>query len=240
MTVWVALCIKSSTCLISPFVHKPFGFLRQPPYPKVPKTSCLDYLTVPPYSDTNVVAEPTIPLLLDKESHVTNEDLMVLEPNLSPWDLEGLQDTDHDGSDVGSVGSKRLVSLSDKKEDILDLIDIEEPYYALQNEHEIMVGDGTTGEQEGFVCSVHREMPVSRENGGISFGEVGRHSAAAASVAAALKNPKKSRHHYLASEYFWEVVPRQESVIDQQMASVMNKNKFPTRPDGDECTIYCR
>jgi hypothetical protein len=92
----------------------------------------------------------------------------------------------------GSIGIERpnfhLVKI-DFDDDIKEFIDIERPYYALNDEHNIV--DPITKESVGFVCTVRREMPISVENGGISFGEVGRYSATAATVAAFLKNPKK-------------------------------------------------
>jgi hypothetical protein len=84
-------------------------------------------------------------------------------------------------------------------------------------------------------------MPVSRESGGISFAEVGRHSAVAATCAAALKNPMPGRFHYLANEYEWKVMPR-EGNMPQGLSDLINNGKFslPETASDDECIIYSR
>ena len=230
VTVWVVFCINASTCFVSntPFGHKSLGFQGQLFDRKVSKRSLYKSVV-----NLEAVESIDLPLFDLGFPQVSDELDSGVDSTIDLPQFELIEK-----SAAVNTAFKSLVPLSKREQGIFDLIDIEHPYYALQNECEII--DGTTKEQEGFVCSVRREMPVSRENGGISFGEVGRHSAAAASVAAALKNPKKSRHHYLASDYSWEVVPRKVSVIDQQMASVMNSEQFSMRPDSDECTIYCR
>ena len=76
------------------------------------------------------------------------------------------------------------------------------------------------------------------------MGEVGRHSAAAATVAASLiksKNGINGRFHYLASEYSWKVRPA-EDTVRQELSTVFNRDEFAihTSSDPDECTIFCR
>ena len=110
---------------------------------------------------------------------------------------------------------------------------------ALKNERNIV--DNISKESVGFVCTVSPEMPISRENGGISFGEAGRHSAAAASVAASLKNPKKDlRYHYLASSYTWEVTPREGNVPEELSRVIGSSSDFSLPTSSEECIIYCR
>ncbi|KAL3801819.1 hypothetical protein HJC23_001215 [Cyclotella cryptica] len=120
--------------------------------------------------------------------------------------------------------------------DIKKLIDIEKPYYALKNEHSVI---DSTGESVGFVCTFRREMPISRENGGISFGEVGRHTAASATVAAALKNPKRGRFHYLASDYTCDVGPLQGVAKKVIPKALDGSGDFLTNLDEDEFIIFC-
>eukprot|EP00804_Cyclotella_cryptica_P028010 CCRYP_003869-RA/>CCRYP_003869-RA protein AED:0.19 eAED:0.44 QI:497/0.5/0.66/1/1/1/3/0/486 len=122
-------------------------------------------------------------------------------------------------------------------DDIKKLIDIEKPYYALKNEHSVI---DSTGESVGFVCTFRREMPISRENGGISFGEVGRHTAASATVAAALKNPKRGRFHYLASDYTCDVGPLQ-GVAKRMISKALDGSGdfLTTDLDEDEFIIFC-
>ena len=73
------------------------------------------------------------------------------------------------------------------------------------------------------------------------MGEVGRHSAAAASVAASLKNEITGRFHYLASDYSWEV-HKADGTVHQELSTVVNSDEFdiPTISDPDECIIFCR
>lgn len=99
--------------------------------------------------------------------------------------------------------------------DIESFLDVARPYYALKNEHAIV--DDSTGETVGFVCTVRGEMPMAGEVGDLAFAEgkivfvycqsfihgfdsylinyieVGRHVAVAGTVAALLRNPKRSR-----------------------------------------------
>lgn len=83
-------------------------------------------------------------------------------------------------------------------------------------------------------------MPVLRENAGISFGEVGRHTAAAATVAASYKNPIPGRFHYLANEYEWKVMPR-EGNMPQELSELINKGEFSLpKTASDECIIFCK
>mmetsp|Transcript_20885 Transcript_20885/g.41923 ORF Transcript_20885/g.41923 Transcript_20885/m.41923 type:complete len:241 (-) Transcript_20885:965-1687(-) len=115
--------------------------------------------------------------------------------------------------------------------DIENFIDISRPYYALENEHKIT--DGETGEVIGFVCTGRREMPTSRDSGGLACGEVGRHMAAAGTVAASLKNQSKNRFHYLASNYRVDVSPYKGKV----KAEVPHfGDKFGT----EDPIIFCR
>ena len=74
------------------------------------------------------------------------------------------------------------------------VIDVSRPYYALENEGAIKVGDETIG----FVAEVNPEMPISYEAGDMGYCETARHMAIAGSVAAALANPKQAKHYYLA------------------------------------------
>ena len=75
---------------------------------------------------------------------------------------------------------------------ICDLIDISNPYYALQNLSEIGSGE------------VYAEIDVERleydELSPISQAEAGRHLAILGSCALSLINKKKSKHYYLASK----------------------------------------
>mmetsp|Transcript_9411 Transcript_9411/g.20037 ORF Transcript_9411/g.20037 Transcript_9411/m.20037 type:complete len:241 (+) Transcript_9411:385-1107(+) len=115
--------------------------------------------------------------------------------------------------------------------DIENFIDISRPYYALENEHKIT--DGETGEVIGFVCTGRREMPTSRDSGGLACGEVGRHMAAAGTVAASLMNQSKNRFHYLASNYRVDVSPYKGKV----KAEVPHfGDKFGT----EDPIIFCR
>jgi len=137
-----------------------------------------------------------------------------------------------------TVESLTLVPLN-FEDDIKKLIDIETPYYALKNEHSII--DESTGESVGFVCTVRREMPISRENGGIAFGEVGRHTAASATVASALKNKKRGRFHYLASDYTCVVGPFEGIAkgVLSQARDCLGHLLF-SNLDDDEFIIFCR
>ena len=54
------------------------------------------------------------------------------------------------------AGALRTLVPLNFEEDIRRNIDIDRPYYALQNERSI--NDVTTGESEGFFCTVKREM----------------------------------------------------------------------------------
>lgn len=148
------------------------------------------------------------------------------------------------------------------EEDIRNLIDIESPYCeycelckaflygihclmfilyfedALKDEHIIV--DSISQESLGLVCTVQREMPISRESGIFSFGETGRHSAAAATVAAALENPSQKRSHYLASSYTTEVTPREGTVLPQELSRVIDGGNLQLPSSSDNCVIYCR
>lgn len=95
--------------------------------------------------------------------------------------------------------AKESEGLSPMKEelsydDIQTVIDVSRPYYALENEGAVKIGDETIG----FVADVSQEMPFPHEDGKLGFSEITRHMAIAGSVAAALRNPKKSTHYYLA------------------------------------------
>ena len=142
----------------------------------------------------------------------------------------------HDAHVPTTAKSFKVCDRLSFKNDIKPKIDIDRPYYALKNEHNIV--DTDTKEGVGFVCTVTREMPLSRENGSISFPELGRHSAASASVAAALKNPKKGRFHYLASTYNGIARLDYDTVI-QELSDVLNAEELPV-PSQDEYRIFCR
>lgn len=93
--------------------------------------------------------------------------------------------------------------LSITKEDmsyeaIQNIIDVSRPYYALTNECEVKVD----GKSIGFVAEVNQEMPFPYEGGQMGFSETARHMAIAGSIAAALANPKKGKHYYLALNGF--------------------------------------
>ncbi len=123
-----------------------------------------------------------------------------------------------------------LVQL-DFETDIENFIDISRPYYALENEHKIT--DDETGEVIGFICTGRREMPTSRDSGGLACGEVGRHMAAAGTVAASLMNQSTKRFHYLASNYRVDVSPYK----GKAKAEIPNINdKFGT----EDPIIFCR
>lgn len=76
-------------------------------------------------------------------------------------------------------------------EEIFKLIDVREPYYALEN---------LTFEQDGSVTAkVPIEQDLYYEPLPISSSEAGRHLAVLGSCACALNNPDKVKHYYLAS-----------------------------------------
>ncbi len=78
------------------------------------------------------------------------------------------------------------------KEELFELIEVREPYFAL---HHIRLIDEVTIEARVVV-----EQPLNNEIGPISAAEAGRHLAILGSCIAALNNPVKRKHYYLASE----------------------------------------
>ncbi|MFC0212270.1 hypothetical protein ACFFK0_07320 [Paenibacillus chartarius] len=77
-------------------------------------------------------------------------------------------------------------------ESILSLIDVQPPYYALQN---LFIDD-----HHAAYASIEVEQSLGKEAGPISSGEIGRHLAILGSCSVASLNPVKSKHYYLASK----------------------------------------
>jgi hypothetical protein len=76
------------------------------------------------------------------------------------------------------------------KEDLFKLIDIREPYFALQN---IFVDD-----KKFVTAHIPIQQAIGSEVGPISTAEACRHMAAAGTVSCAYSNPVKKKHYYLA------------------------------------------
>jgi hypothetical protein len=76
------------------------------------------------------------------------------------------------------------------KEDLFRLIDIKEPYFALQN---IFVDD-----KKFVTAHIPIQQPIGSEVGPISTGEASRHMAVAGTISCAYSNPIKKKHYYLA------------------------------------------
>lgn len=98
---------------------------------------------------------------------------------------------------------------------IQDLIDVSHPYYKLENERAIMTPATEKKNGVELFCTVKTEMPVGREVGLVSLAEAGRHMAIAGSVAAALNQPNKGKHYYLALDNRMIRVPYDTDIDDR-------------------------
>lgn len=84
-----------------------------------------------------------------------------------------------------------------KQEELLELIDVNPPYFALQN---VSLEDGVLS------ADVPVEQPLGNEAGPISAAEASRHLAILGVCSCALANPTKKRHYYLAYRGIYERV----------------------------------
>ncbi|KAL3798234.1 hypothetical protein ACHAW5_008315 [Stephanodiscus triporus] len=121
--------------------------------------------------------------------------------------------------------------------DIKDFLDNDKPYYALENEHAIV--DDETGEVVGIVCTGRLEIPVGRESAGIPLAECLRHAGNAGSLAALLRNPKKKRHFYPASQYDVDVHPC-KGKIKEELAKTFGGDQFYQSIKGNDPIILAR
>ena len=125
--------------------------------------------------------------------------------------------------------------LSITKEDmsyeaIQNIIDVSRPYYALTNECEVKVD----GKSIGFVAEVDQEMPFPYEGGQMGSSETVRHMAIAGSIAAALANPKKGKHYYLALNGFM----RRNELLPKAIHDEVDK-LIPYTPGKTRIFTYC-
>jgi hypothetical protein len=252
-TVWFAACIDVARCFVGtiPFQRR----LSSLKYAGTKKEDTIDQVYRPPHMRAFPFGTTLPKNSKDSRSYTDPSHQDEIKPvRYSPSQHQSAHFEEDTVDEVpchppmtkpfGTVIPKNLMTATlvplDFESDIKALIDIEAPYYALKNEHSIV--DEVTEERVGFVCTVRREMPVGRENGGVAFGEVGRHMGATASVASALMNPMKGRFHYLASDYSCVVSPH-KGIVAKELhnanadASVLGAFNSD---DPDELTIYCR
>ncbi len=78
------------------------------------------------------------------------------------------------------------------KDEIFCLIDVHEPYYALN--------DVTVSADNHFaVCRIESEQPLGKEVSPVTASEASRHMAILGSLCCAMANPVKQKHYYLAN-----------------------------------------
>ncbi|WP_342089251.1 hypothetical protein [Dyadobacter sp. OTU695] len=76
------------------------------------------------------------------------------------------------------------------KDEIFNLIDVHEPYYALK--------DVTVSANHFAACRIESEQPLGKEVSPVAASEASRHMAILGSLCCAMVNPVKQKHYYLA------------------------------------------
>lgn len=94
-----------------------------------------------------------------------------------------------------SMLAEQPASFSMAARDIYPLICVRDPYFAFQSFHV---------DSQAVMSTVAPEHPLGDELGPMAAAEAGRHLAILGSCAAAMENPIRARHYYLAREAYLE------------------------------------
>ena len=98
-------------------------------------------------------------------------------------------------SDSVGVKQRNLDSQISQVNELYQLIEVSEPYYALRNVNMV---------DNNLVADIPLELTSHPEPFGMSLGEAGRHMAILGSLALAKINPAKKKHFYLATDACFE------------------------------------
>lgn len=94
------------------------------------------------------------------------------------------------------------------QDDIFKLIDVRLPYYALYDVY--YLSEGKVG------ATIVTESPIGFQRSPITMAEACRHLAILGSVACATRNPKKTKHHYLARRGSFSQISHKDYVPDKK------------------------
>lgn len=98
-------------------------------------------------------------------------------------------------NEVTTITIQDQIKDASLKPELVDLIEVSEPYFALRNVRTI---------ENKVIADVPIQLVKHDENADISLAEVGRHLAILGSLCVANANPQKSKHYYLATDGYFE------------------------------------
>lgn len=113
-------------------------------------------------------------------------------------------------------------------EEIINHIEVSEPYFALNN---LSLLDGR------FHANISKEQPMENEAGCIAAAEAGRHLAILGSCALAHSNPKKEKHYYIAHKAKLTAL-NESSVSSANLRAVSKTQSFNNRIGKAQATLY--